>query len=479
MAITKKTKKPTTKTAKTAETAEPKKKAAKKKAAPSPLLTTKVYYGGEKLSPSKYAAQRAEELGIDDPNIIKNCLLLVIKGQDFEADPALDDEVNEEIETAYKAVAKDYKASQKLADKEKKEKEAEKAAKEAEKEAERKKKEELLTLYRAKSEEAEEQIEVQSTDFVKSTVAKALGGNIKLSKTGKIVIGKSANKEDIADAFANLDGLVKGAERMKDRFATYEGRLAIAAEEIMGDDWINFFSDNISDIARIKKYMKAIRDVESLGADKALEAIPLSTVRVLTESKYSDDEEENEEIKKKTIEEALETLEEKGKFSQSDAKSLSRDRKKTKKAEEAKSKRLMRYAYVIVDAKGEIQVVGTESYDDILGAVASATIDLRTTEIISQGKDDQLVGVAIEGPTPAILKYAKSLIENSEEEEEEEEEEPADAEEEEEVDSEEEEEEADEEEGDEEEEYEEEEEEDEDEDTEEEEEEEDDDDLPE
>lgn len=391
------------------------KKAAKRSAPPIPGMV-KIHYNGEEMKQNDFYATKASELGIaaDD---VKGMFLAIAGGAtDFEENPELSTAQNKKLNKAFSQLTKDWESHQDAAAEAKEKREAEKAAKaeerakaKAEKEklrAELKERKEKMSLALTTAKEETTAVAKPLAATVDKSVGLALGSKFKL-KDGKIVASKQATEEDWAAAFGAMENLIATSSDLRDRFCVREAQLAIAAEAKYGAEWANFFSDKPSDIARIKKYVKVVREVP----EEFLEAIPMNNIRALTEARYSEDKEKNEQIKGSVLKKALSEFKKKGKFTQARAKELANESKETKKAKEK-----IRFVYVLyfeVKGQGKIVTIGTAGFEPLYAKAAMVIIDLAKKQIVNV---DQTLS-AIEPPSDKIIGMIKKVVSNKDAEE--------------------------------------------------------------
>lgn len=272
---------------------------------------------------------------------------------------------------------------------------AEKARREKEKAELEEKKKELSLLF--------EEANVQSTEIVQAgrfenlrdeLVQGALGEHFVLAD-GNIVLKEGEDaKRAFADGFANLNRIINTADDMKGGVAIYEAKLALAAKNHpdIGDLWPNYFNGATdTDIARIKKGIAALETAGKLGVD--LGTVPLSTARVIFEAKYSQDEDENEKLKKKAFETFVEKSNEAGSIlPQTAAKALvSELRPKTNRGDARVN---WSYVYKLKDGG----FVGSSKFDSVLFGKADFCI-AKNLDIVTVDAEGDPVYTQVPAPT--------------------------------------------------------------------------------
>lgn len=203
------------------------------------------------------------------------------------------------------AAKADFKAA-----KEMQQAENERRAKEAE--ALKARKDEMVAIYQAQTEQAI----VVADDFagnLKNVIEGAVEDYFAISDTGEFILKDEGNaKEAFAAGFARLKSLFDKSKQLGGGFALYEAKLALAAEKQFGAEWPNFFGGTEpAEVRRIARNMKAIKEITDLGFEVG--EIPIGTLLALTEVRYDrEDKENNKAIKAKVIQEFMEASEEAG-----------------------------------------------------------------------------------------------------------------------------------------------------------------------
>jgi len=221
-------------------------------------------------------------------------------------------------------------------------------------------------------------------DMVKSSIAKAVGDGFTVDKDGNFKLKKGVDPDEaFASGLNGLRRLVGVSDELKEGFAIAEARLALVAEEHYGKDWPNFFgSTDDKDVTRIKKNMKAIRTFGELGFEVG--AVPIGTLRALTEVRYDkESEENNNKIKSKVIKEFLKKSKEKGKpLNQIEAKQLV-----SQATPERQANTVQRWNYIYLIPS--VGWVGSMDFQEELAKSAEYTIDakLRLVEKDDDGND--------------------------------------------------------------------------------------------
>jgi hypothetical protein len=254
------------------------------------------------------------------------------------------------------AARADLKAAQEMQAAENKRREDEKAAFAA-------RKQHLATVYQEQSDSAL----AVANDFagnLKGVIEGAVEDYFVIEDDGSFSLKDEDNAEEaFAAGFNRLKSLFDKSRQLGGGFALYEARLAIAAEAKLGSEWPNYFSSNeIADVRRIQRNMKAIKTFLELG--KEVGEVPVGTLLALTEVKYDkENDENNSAIKAKVIDEFLTKSEEAGGYlNQKDALAIVRQATPEKQATAAQK---WGYVYIFADGK----VGGSNSYDDSTDAV--------------------------------------------------------------------------------------------------------------
>lgn len=334
---------------------------------------------------------------------------------------------------AMKSAVKDAKASFERAAEIRAEKkaaqEAEKAAAKAEKEKAAKEAEKRHQLMVSKFEEASQSTEIDKPlePLLEKSVKAALSEGFKISD-GEIVLKKGVDAtEAFATGFANLKRLIDKSDDIKGGFAVYEAKLALAAEKEFGSDWVNFFpSSEAKDIERIKRGLRVLKESAEIGIE--IGEVPLSTARVVFETRYDNsDPDNNLKLKKEAWKDFAKRSKKKGApLSQNETKAMVKEHVVQATAS---SKNKIRWAYVLVVKEGKnlvlrgVQEVTAEDLDNAELCIA------RTMDQVTADEDGTLTLSAIdalereiEPEKPKAGKKKTAPVEEDEDEDEEEDE---------------------------------------------------------
>jgi len=341
---------------------------------------TKFYYENEETTVGAYCNKVAGSLELDGDQV-KKVLMAVYKGNEYEDNPELDDEENSIMATAFEKVAEDLASHKESIEamKEAKNKEAE--AKKLEKEAKEKKKQEMALLVReAPAVAAPKELEIGQA-LIKKCLPPEFGIS---SKTGRISFKKGAtvNMEHIAKGINAFQAVFDQMQKGTDAIAFGEADFIIAVEKVIGDEWINLFSERKGDILRIRKYKKIAEMVEPNNRFTTLTAY-----RELLEGRYDEDDEKNDKMKQKAIAQAKKVFDSEGKVTAAVARQIAKDLK----GDDESSPTDLRFLYIMVMEDGTVEWFRHHEVDKGFFESCTALFDMKMKkQFNSEGKREDI-----------------------------------------------------------------------------------------
>lgn len=267
------------------------------------------------------------------------------------------------------------------------------------------KKQKCITVYRET--EVPESISVPLSRLVDESVAVALGEHF-LFENGEFKIKKGQKPlEAFGAGFKNLNALHGQALVLKEGFANYEAKLALAAKEVLGNDWVIALSAaEKPDLIRVRKNMLAITRFRELGFDDT--GVPIGTLRSLTEIRVHDNNAKNERLLKEGIQRFFDESKEKGSFvNQVEARKILL---KVANKEKTGHQQIWDTFYHVRDESGKLRTFGSIGLEDSLFDKAEQVVDRKTGCVILR-RDGEYVYDAI---PPYVGMAAREAIKEQE-----------------------------------------------------------------